>query len=118
MLLANERHGNDQEEGRAVTNRILMLIAMGLMAGSHVAQGAVVLENPFNGAATEPGSFSQSGQRLAAQFQLETASNVDRVTWYGTMYSADPLDTGDTWNFNLVLYGDSAGLPGAMLASH
>lgn len=52
MLLANERHGNDQEEGRAVTNRILMLIAMGLMAGSHVAQGAVVLENPFNGAAT------------------------------------------------------------------
>lgn len=100
-----------------MTNRILMLIAMGAMGTSHVAQGAVVHENPFNAAAEEPGSFSQSDQRLAGQFRLETASNVDRVTWYGTMYGADPLDTGDTWSFNLVLYGDSAGLPGAMLAS-
>jgi hypothetical protein len=116
MPLADARQGKDQEEGRAVTNRMLMLIAMGVMAGSSVAQGAVVHENPFNGAAADSGSFSQAGQRLAGQFQLESASNVDRVTWYGTMYSADPLDTGDTWSFDLVIYGESAGLPGAMLA--
>jgi hypothetical protein len=31
------------------------------------------------------------------------------------MFSADPLDTGDTWNFDLVFYADAGNLPGAVL---
>jgi hypothetical protein len=72
----------------------------------------------LNGAATNAGAFSQSGQRLASQFYLASASSVDRATWHGTMYSADPLDTGNTWSFDLVIYGDASGLPGSALASY
>ena len=36
--------------------------------------------------------------------------------WHGTMFSSDPLDTGDTWDFDVIFYSDDGGLPGNSVA--
>jgi hypothetical protein len=56
-------------------------------------------------------SFSRFNQQLAGQLTLTTGADVNHASWYGTMFSADPLNTGDTWTFNLNFYLDTAGLP-------
>lgn len=92
------------------------------------ANAAVIYENPWdNGAGgtwasggfviSDAGAFSQIGQRLAGEFVLASAARVDGATWYGTMYSPDPLDTGNTWNFDVSFFSDDAGLPGNLLSS-
>lgn len=92
------------------------------------ANAAVIYENPWdNGAGgitvsggfviSDAGAFSQTDQRLAGEFVLASAGRVDRATWYGTMYSLDPLNTGDTWNFDVSFFSGDAGLPGSLLSS-
>jgi PEP-CTERM motif len=75
------------------------------------ASAAVVVENPWNSAATNGGTFSQPSQQLASDFILATGATIDAASWHGTMFGADPLDTGDTWNFTFRIFGDAAGLP-------
>ena len=81
------------------------------------ANAGLVFENAWNSAAFDAGAFSQSSQNLAGEFSLTSATNVQRATWNGTMFSADPLDTGDTWNFNVVFRADAGGAPGAAFAA-
>ncbi len=71
------------------------------------ARAAVVYENPWNNLATDAGSFSQPNGERAAEFILATDTTVKRATWYGTMFSSDPLNTGDTWNFIVNFYSDA-----------
>ena len=91
-----------------------VLAAIGI---SSSALAATVYENPWNSLAPDGGGFSHFSQRLAGQFVLGAGTNVNRATWYGTMFSADPLNTGDTWNFNVIFYSNAASLPGAVLSS-
>jgi hypothetical protein len=94
------------------------LLAIALVAVlTRPVSASIVYENPWNSAATDAGAFSQPGQRLAGEFLLGAAANVVRATWYGTMFDIDPLNTGDTWNFDVVFYSDAAGLPNSTLAS-
>lgn len=92
------------------------------------ANAAVIYENPWdNGAGgvwasggfvmSDAGAFSQTDQRLASEFVLASAAKVDRATWHGTMYSPDPLNTGDTWSFDVSFFSGDAGLPGILLSS-
>ncbi|MBW8363288.1 MAG: PEP-CTERM sorting domain-containing protein [Rhizobium sp.] len=93
-----------------------------------VANAAVIYENPWdNGVGgtwtsggfviSDAGAFSQTDQRLASEFVLASTARVDRATWYGTMFSPDPLNTGNTWNFDVSFFSDDAGLPGTLLSS-
>ena len=92
-------------------------LALSIAGFSTSAFAATVYSNPWDSAATDAGAFSQALQQLAGEFILGGNTSVNQATWYGTMYAPDPLDTGDTWNFNLTFYSDAAGLPGAVLAS-
>ncbi len=98
--------------GAAIASGLVLAIGF-----ADLANASIVLENPWNPAALDEGAFSQSSQQLAGKFVLGAAAIVDRATWYGTMFSPDPLDTGDTWDFNLIFYADGGGLPGAVLAN-
>lgn len=54
----------------------------------------------------------------AGKFVLAAGASADRATWYGTMLSSDPLNTGDTWPFLLTFYTNTLSeLPGGVLAS-
>ena len=81
------------------------------------AASAQVYQNPWNPGASDAGAFSQSNQRLASEFSLIAGATVNRATWYGTMLSYDPLNTGDTWSFTTTFYSSSGGLPGGVLGS-
>jgi hypothetical protein len=90
------------------------------------ALGATVFENPWNSAAVDGGPFSHNVQQLAQKFVLGADAGVVRATWYGTMFGPppqnagelwDPLNTGDTWNFDVAFYSDAPALPGAVLAT-
>lgn len=82
-----------------------------------MANASAIYQNPWDHIASDAGAFSQANQRLAGEFVLAADTGADRATWYGTMYSPDPLNTGDTWSFLLTFYGTSGGLPGAVVAS-
>lgn len=78
-----------------------------------------VFENPWNPSSVDNGSFSDPALQnalVSGQLSLVSDANVSRATWRGTMYSPDPLDTGDTWTFDLVFYGDAGG-PSGVLAT-
>lgn len=81
------------------------------------AQAQVVYDNPLNSAATDAGAFSQPSQILAGQFSLTGASTVNSAFWYGSMYSADPLNTGDTWSFEVRFWSDAGGIPGSAFST-
>lgn len=92
------------------------LVALSL-AVPCMANASAIYQNPWDQNASDAGAFSQASQRLAGEFVLAANAGADRATWYGTMFSSDPLNTGDTWSFLLTFYGTSAGLPGAVVAS-
>jgi len=95
-----------------------MLIAMGcLLLSSAPSRADLVYENPWDNLATDAGAFSQANQLLAGEFVLGAAADVNRATWYGTMFAPDPLNTGDTWDFDVVFRSDAGGLPDGVLAS-
>ena len=103
---------------RSFNRFILFVLAMLILTGvSSQAFATVVYQNPWNSSAITGGSFSQATLQLAGEFTLGADANVNRATWYGTMFSADPLDTGDTWNFDAIFYLDNAGLPGGVHAT-
>jgi hypothetical protein len=107
-----------RNKGNGMKTKILGVLAVGLLTGPIAAQAVIVYENPWDSAATDAGAFSQANQMLAGEFSLGAAAAISRATWYGTMFSADPLDTGDTWNFSINFYNDVAGLPGAALGTY
>ena len=92
------------------------LFALVLLA-PFAASAAPAYENPWNSGAIDAGAFSQSNQRLAGEFALAAGATVNRATWYGTMFSYDPLNTGDTWSFTTTFFSSSGGLPGGVLGS-
>lgn len=91
-------------------------VILALLAAAAPAQ--VVFDNPWDPNATDAGGFSQPSQILAGEFDLAANAGVVQASWRGTMFSQDPLDTGDTWNFDLVFYNDNGGMPGSTFATH
>lgn len=81
------------------------------------AQAGIVFDNAWKSNASDAGAFSQANQILAGGFSLGAGSSVNRATWHGSMFSADPLNTGDTWNFNVVFRNNNAGTPGSVMSS-
>jgi hypothetical protein len=81
------------------------------------AASAQVYQNPWNSGAIDAGAWSQTNQLLANEFSLVAGATVNRATWYGTMFSQDPLNTGDTWFFTTRFYNSTGGLPGGVLGS-
>lgn len=92
------------------------LVAL-ILAVPCLANASAIYQNPWDPGSSDAGAFSQANQRLAGEFVLAANAEADRATWFGTMYSPDPLNTGDTWSFLLTFYGTSGGLPGAVVAS-
>lgn len=90
-----------------IRSALITLLAFSVFASSS-ANAATIWENPWNQSATNAGAFSQFGQQLAGEFVLADDVNVNSATWYGTMFSADPLNTGDTWSFLLSFYNIEA----------
>ena len=93
-------------------------IVLVTLAAAGAASGQVVFENPWDANQTDAGAFSQSSQILAGEFDLAANAAVSAASWRGTMFSADPLDTGDTWNFDVIFYNDNGGVPGGSFATH
>ncbi|MFG0241791.1 MAG: PEP-CTERM sorting domain-containing protein [Phycisphaerales bacterium JB054] len=98
-------------------NFVLKALVVG--AAVSVALGEeVVFENAWDSTTSmDAGSFSDQSQILAGSFDLLAAADVSSASWRGTMFSRDPLDTGDTWSFDVVFYSDNAGVPDAVLGS-
>lgn len=94
--------------------RTLMAI-VGVSTAAAYAQ--VVFTNPWDAGAHDGGSFSDHSQVLAGEFDLTGPANVEAASWRGTMFSPDPLNTGDTWQFDVLFYNDNSGKPGAPFAS-
>jgi hypothetical protein len=66
----------------------------------------------------DAGAFSQPTQLLASRFSLANAATVTGASWFGSMYpSADPLNTGDTWAFDMIFRSNAGGTPGAVIAT-
>lgn len=95
----------------------IAVLGLVVLVASAVSDAAVVFENGWDSDATDAGAFSQPLQIFAGSFSLADATSVGRATWYGTMFSNDPLDTGDTWNFDVVFWTESGGLPGTAFAT-
>lgn len=91
-----------------------MILALAGLVGGASAQ--VVFENPWDPNASDAGAFSQGNQLVAGEFDLASGATVALASWHGTMFSADPLDTGDTWNFDVVFWSNSGGQPGAEIS--
>lgn len=81
-----------------------------------VASAQTVFTNPWNSGAPDAGAWSQPTQMLAGQFKLSANAAVNGASWYGTMFSADPLNTGDIWAFDVLFLNDVAG-PSGLVAS-
>jgi PEP-CTERM motif len=94
-----------------------LILSSALLSAAVAGHAAVVYTNPWNSAASDAGAFSQASQQLAGEFVLGASTTVDRATWHGTMFSGDPLDTGDTWSFSVNIYATATGLPGALIGS-
>lgn len=95
----------------------IAFLCLVVLLGSSVTHAGLVFENPWNATPSDAGAFSQPDQILAGGFSLGTGTSVNRATWHGTMYSPDPLNTGDTWNFDLVFRTASGGLPSAIIST-
>jgi hypothetical protein len=104
------------EGGKAMKYINAIALALVLIAAPVAVHAVVVYEQPWNSAASEGGAFSHATQQLAAEFVLSQAATINGATWFGTMFSTDPLDTGDTWLFNLNFYEDATGnVPGDLI---
>jgi hypothetical protein len=79
------------------------------------ARAQVVFDNPVNLSATDAGAFSQNNQQLTSRFSLASATSVVGASWFGTMFSRDPLNTGDSWAFNVTIRSATAGAPGGVV---
>jgi len=88
------------------------IVLVGIAAS---ASAQVVFMNPWDANATDAGAFSQPSQTLAGEFDLSANAGVSSASWRGTMFSADPLDTGDMWNFDLNFHADNGGQPGSII---
>jgi len=95
----------------------IVVLCVAVLLGSAVSNAAQVFENPWNSAATDAGAFSQANQIFAGAFSLAGGAGVDRATWYGTMLDPDPLDTGDTWAFDIVFRTETGSLPGTAFST-
>jgi hypothetical protein len=93
-----------------------MLIASTVLFAP-VANAQTVFTNAWNSGAPDAGAWSQPTQMLAGQFKLGATAAVNGASWYGSMFSADPLNTGDTWSFDLMFWQDAAGSPGTLITS-
>lgn len=92
---------------------VMVLALAGLVGG---ASAQVVFENPWDPNASDAGAFSQGSQLLAGEFDLSSGATVALASWYGTMFSSDPLDTGDTWNFDVIFWSNNGGQPGSEIS--
>jgi hypothetical protein len=92
-------------------------IVLVTLAAAGAASGQVVFNNPWDANQSDAGGFSQPSQILAGEFDLTGNAAVSGASWRGTMFSADPLDTGDTWNFDVIFYNDNGGVPGGSFAT-
>lgn len=94
-------------------------LAVLLLSAASTGHAALIASNPWNNAASDAGAFSQANQQLASQFVLAAGANLNRATWHGTMFSADPLNTGDVWTFSINIYSYDGGtnLPNMLLNS-
>ncbi len=89
-----------------------------VMAGvASVANGQMVFNNPWDSTAIDAGGFSHFSQVLAGEFDLTAGAAVSDASWRGTMFSPDPLNTGDTWNFDVLFYNNNGGIPGSVFAT-
>lgn len=93
---------------------MLKIVLSAIAAGAAVAQAQVVFENLWDADATDAGAFSQPNFMLAGEFDLRADADIEAASWRGTMFSRDPLDTGDTWAFELIFWADNAGMPGGI----
>lgn len=105
-------------------HNVTALCVLMLLTGPTAANAIVVYENPFNTLAVDAGSYSRpdSGggiyaQLLAQRFVIGSPALANRASWYGTVGIGDPLDSGDQWAFDLIIYEDAGGLPGAVIFS-
>ena len=86
-----------------------------LVAGNSYA--TLIFENDLNNSSSDAGGFSQANQILAGEFSVNTSATVNQAKWYGTMHSGDPLDTGDTWNFDVTFRGENSDQPSSILSN-
>lgn len=93
------------------------LIILLLFFSSMSSNAALMFENALDASSDDAGGFSHINQVLAGEFSLGVSGNIDRATWNGTMFSADPLDTGDEWTFDLVFRNAINGMPGDIISS-
>jgi PEP-CTERM motif len=89
----------------------LRFVTGALFLASVTTHAAPVYEQPWNSAAADAGAFSDLNQRLAGQFMLSADATITGASWFGTMFSSDPLNTGDSWGFHVEFRSQAAGLP-------
>jgi hypothetical protein len=93
-------------------------LAASLTLAAAASHAALVAANPWAPGASDAGAFSQASQQLASQFSVAAATSLTSASWHGTMFGADPLNTGDLWNFSINIYADGgAGAPGALIST-
>lgn len=80
----------------------IAVLCLSILTVSTAANATLIFENIRDGSIWTNGGFSQNSQVLAGEFSLSSAAIANRVAWYGTMYSPDPLNTGDRWTFDIV----------------
>jgi hypothetical protein len=86
-----------------------MLAAGGAQAGVLFSHGV----NPAAIAAGDGGPYSNLGNQLFANsFSLAGGGAINQVSWFGGAFNGLAYST-----FNVAFYADSAGLPGAQLAT-
>jgi hypothetical protein len=94
-----------------------VVLCLVVLLGPTAANATQVFINPWDSGASEAGGFAQPGMYTpAGEFSLIGPATVNRATWYGTMFSPDPLNTGDTWSFDVVFWTENNGLPDGILS--
>lgn len=94
-------------------NRLIVLL---FCFSSMSANADLIFQNAFDAELLDAGGFSQFNQILAAEFVLDESADIDRATWNGSMFSKDPLDTGDAWVFDVVFLNAINGMPGDIIS--
>ncbi|RYG45569.1 PEP-CTERM sorting domain-containing protein [bacterium] len=97
-----------------MNTRSLLALAFGCAIST--ANAAIYSQAPDIGG--DGGPYSYSDQMIADRFSLPSASSFDAVSWWGSyFFEGDPYEIGSTASFDITVYGDNAGLPGAALYS-
>jgi hypothetical protein len=112
MLLAFQKE-------RKMKKKILVGLSVGMMVLGieGLAQASAIFENSWNSSAIDAGAWSQPTQMLTGGFSLSSSASANRAVWYGTMFSPDPLNTGDIWSFDVVFRNSSSSTPSTIFSS-